>query len=72
MKLHSLVDLTQSNPALPSGHPFGSSVQSDYYWSGTSYASLTGSAWGVYLYDGSVSGGSKASTLYVWPVRGGQ
>ena len=33
-ELRSLIDPTQLNPALPSGHPF-TNVQSDDYWSST-------------------------------------
>lgn len=71
-ELHSLVvDSGQTNPALPPGHPF-SGVQSYYYWSSTTLANYAGSAWYVLLYDGFVNFGSKDSTFYVWPVRGGQ
>jgi hypothetical protein len=47
-ELHSLVDLTQSNPPLPSGHHFDG-VQSYFYWSSTTYAGNTANAWGVFL-----------------------
>lgn len=43
------------------------------YWSSTTYASITSNAWNVYLDSGNVNDyGSKTSSLYVWPVRGGQ
>jgi len=71
-ELASLVDPSQSSPALPSGHPFSSSVQSAYYWSSTTYASDTGGAWGVGFYDGGVKAPPISATLYVWCVRGGQ
>jgi hypothetical protein len=70
-ELFSLIDFSQYNPALPSGHPFDN-VQSSYYWSSTTYASGTSYAWGVHLGSGYVGSGGKASTGYVWPVRGGQ
>jgi hypothetical protein len=70
-ELHSLVDLTQSYPALPPDYPF-SGVRSDYYWSSTTDASYADCAWGVILLGGYVNEGSKACTTYVWPVRGGQ
>ena len=57
-------------PALPEGHPFVN-VQSNYYWSGSTYAGHTSFAWSVYMLDGSVPYYDKSSSLYVWPVRGG-
>ena len=75
-ELHSLIDLTQSDPALPSGHPFTNVqftiYQSSSYWSSTSYAGNTAYAWFVLLYSGGVFYNSKTSVNYVWPVRGGQ
>ena len=70
-ELASLVDTTQSNPALPSGHPF-QNVQSYFYWSSTGFAVEPSIAWGVGMFDGSVSSLSKSSNIYVWAVRGGQ
>ncbi|NJO16813.1 MAG: DUF1566 domain-containing protein [Thioploca sp.] len=71
-ELQSLIDYGQSNPALPSGHPF-SGVQSDHYWSATTVASSSTSlAWGVNLGYGSVVTNDKTGPYYVWPVRGGQ
>ena len=70
-ELHSLIDLTQSNLALPANHPF-TGVQSSFYWTRTSNADCSSSAWGVGLYDGGVSLAGKTSTYYMWPVRGGQ
>jgi hypothetical protein len=71
-ELESLVDISTSNPALPAGHLFGTSVQSPYYWSGSTYSSNTTVAWTVSMYDGNVSNVSKTYNLYVWPVRAGQ
>jgi hypothetical protein len=75
-ELASLVDPTQSSPALPSGHPFSnvqSNVLSSLYWSATTLASNTSLAWGVRLDDGGVDGGDKTiHALHVWCVRGGQ
>jgi hypothetical protein len=70
-ELHSLIDLTESNPALPSGHPF-TGVQSFTYWSSTTYAPIPFGAWYVRLSNGLVGYGDKTFSLYVWPVRGGQ
>ncbi len=48
------------------------SVQSEYYWSSTTYAGFTDYAWNVSLGDGYVLTDDKTVTYYVWPVRGGQ
>ncbi len=80
-ELASLVDLSESAPALPSGHPFTnvqSDSQSDNYWSATTNALLTTYAWGVNFYLGIVANVdgpgdlSKDGHNYVWCVRGGQ
>ena len=70
-ELESLIDAERFNPALPLGHPF-SGVQSHYYWSATTYAASTVSAWYVYFGVGYVYTYCKSSSNYVWPVRGGQ
>lgn len=70
-ELHSLIDLRQSNPALPSGHRFDG-VQSNFYWWSATTAGTTTYAWLVGLFDGYASAGYKGSSCYVWPVRGGQ
>lgn len=70
-ELASLVDPTQSNPSLPSGHPF-TNVQSSYYWSSSSFSGDSSYAWNVHMYSGTVSVDFKTVSFYVWPVRGGQ
>ena len=69
-ELHSLIDLTEYNPALPSGHHFYG-VQ-NRHWSSTSSSPFA--AWYMYLSTGFVGFGNKMSTNtnFVWPVRGGQ
>ena len=47
-------------------------VQSDYYWSGSTYVDDTNYAWGVYMNGGYVGSGSKSNEGYVWPVRSGK
>ena len=69
-ELASLVDTSQSSPALPSGHPFDN-VQSGHYWSSTTYEGGSPYAWVVYMPNGYVVGGDKGYGHYVWPVRGG-
>jgi hypothetical protein len=69
-ELHSLIDFSQYKPALPSGHPF-LDVQY-WYWSSTTPAFSTSSAWYVNLNYGDVDDGDQAYTNVVWAVRGGQ
>jgi len=73
-ELASLVDPTQSNPALPPGHPF-QYVQSSFYWSATTSplpSSGAGFAWYVYFGDGTVDLLDRTTLPFVWCVRGGQ
>ena len=70
-ELASLIDATQSNPALPTGNAF-LNVQSKYYWSSTTNTNDPGFAGLVSLLNGSVSSDLKTITYYVWPIRGGQ
>jgi len=70
-ELASLVDLTQSNPALPSGHLF-TSPNASYYWSSTTSAYGPDYAWGVHFGSGGVSYSDKYGNFYVRCVRGGQ
>ena len=54
------------------GEVGGCGVQSNNYWSSTTYAGNTTNAWYVNLNDGNVNTNNKANTNYVWPVRGGE
>ena len=47
-------------------------VQSSFYWSSTTDATITAQAWGGDMYDGYVFGNYKSVNYFVWPVRGGQ
>jgi hypothetical protein len=69
-ELQSLVDYGLDDPCLPSGHPF-TVVQSNAYWSSTTYASSTTQAWGVGMHYGFLYANGKTGGYYVWPVRGG-
>ena len=72
-ELNSLIDQTQSDPALLAGHPF-LNVQSDDYWTATSYHLDPKGVWTVRLLDGSASFGFNLKSgefRYVWYVRGG-
>jgi hypothetical protein len=79
-ELQSLVHYGVFNPAVPNtagtgkwvaGDPF-SGVQSAIYWSSTSFAVGSDSAWLVSMLNGLVDFGSKTFNKRVWPVRGGQ
>ena len=76
-ELQSLIHYGHNDPALPntagtgkwsSGDPF-IGVQSNYYWSGTTYSSTTSIAWSVHFYMGDIYHDVKTSAFYVWPVR---
>ena len=73
-ELASLVDTSNSSPALPTGHPFTltSAQENGFYWSATTDALSTSVAWGVRLDNGVVNVFGKTSTRHVWCVRGGQ
>jgi hypothetical protein len=76
-ELHSLIDLAYFNPALSNAAGTGqwtegsafSGVQSNNYWSSSTFAYVTTVAWYVYLKYGNVNNINKANTYYVWPVR---
>ena len=73
-ELASLVDNSNSRPALPTGHPFTlTSAQEDgSYWSATTNAGNTAFAWFVDLGVGDVFTSDKTGVIFVWCVRGGQ
>ncbi len=69
-ELMSLVDRSQSNPALPSGHPF--TVLSFAHWSATTVAFDATRAFLVSLYFGNVDFTDKPyDGTHAWCVRGG-
>ena len=69
-ELQSLLDYGNSNLALPNRHPFIDVVWWNY-WTSTTYAGHTESAWYIGLDTGAVNNaGLKTGTNYVWPVRG--
>jgi hypothetical protein len=47
-------------------------VQSNNYWSSTTYAPNTANAWNVNMNDGNANNNNKNNSNYVWPVRGGE
>jgi hypothetical protein len=69
-ELQSLVDYSKSNPAIDNTS-FPKMVSS-FYWSSTTFAHYTGSAWGVYFDNGDSDNPGKDFFGYVCAVRGGQ
>jgi hypothetical protein len=73
-EMRSLIDYGNSNPALPTGHPF-TNVGSAVYWTSTTILSTTNrGAWTVNLFDGRqpFTGIAKDITnAWIWPVRDG-
>jgi hypothetical protein len=73
-QLASIVDPTNIDLSLPTGHPF-TNVQSglsDIYWSATTKAGSTTSAVRVEFRFGGVDDRAKTASGYMWCVRGGQ
>ena len=64
-ELATLVDTTQLNPALPSGHPF-INVQNAIYWTATTNASSTDSAQAVSFVNGTVADIFKIFNAQNW------
>jgi hypothetical protein len=67
-ELKSLIDKSQSDPALPPGNPF-INVQFYYYW--TTMVSEPGYHYVVYMDNGGVGFAYDWDELYVSPVRSG-
>jgi len=68
-ELASLIDMTNTDPALPIGHPF-SNVLPSHYWSATTDADIPTLAWDGHFGNGEVSRNTKGSFCFVWCVRG--
>ena len=79
-ELQSLIHYGYTDPALSdmsgTGHwSYGdvfTGVQSDYYWSSTSYKDNSSYAWTVYLGNGKSECKQKTLDYYVWCVRDGE
>ncbi len=69
-ELQSLIDFSQSAPALMEGHPFQDST-GHRYWSSTTCARVPSTAWTLEAAVGALTGAKKTELLFVWPVRGG-
>ncbi len=68
----SLIDPTQSTPALPAGHPFGV-TNIGLTWAATTYDASKDAAFVLHLYNGATFLFFKTSeSNAVWCVRGGR
>ena len=73
VELESLINANESNSAAWLNTQGFSSIQSSNYWSATTDALGTDTAWRVHMYVGYVSHSTYKSDSYcVWPVRTGQ
>jgi hypothetical protein len=80
-ELVSLIHIGYYEPAVPNTSGLGkwseedpfTGVRSDFYWSSSTYAPVTTSAWHMFMYIGRANYGVKTSYIgyYAWPVRGG-
>jgi hypothetical protein len=65
-ELRRLIDFGNSNPALPTGHPFTVPAGA-VFWSSTTATNNTGRAWTID--DGTMVNDPKGTSNFVWPVR---
>jgi hypothetical protein len=71
-ELGSLVDPTQSNPALPAGHPFTALQLNGFYWSASTVADIADTALAMELVVGNIAGSAMSTSQgFAWCVRGG-
>jgi len=70
-ELQSLIDFSNSDPALPSGHPF-TGVELHDYWSSTTYSDYYSLSWIMNFAKGLVNSRLKDTIHIIWAVRGGQ
>lgn len=70
-EMQSLVDFSNNDPSLPSGHPF-TNVQNTFYWTSSTAGFNTDQGWHVMLNRGYSAVDHKSNERFVWPVRGGK
>ena len=68
-ELSSMVDPANTNPALPTGHPF-LDVRAFFYWSASTDALHPTIAWSLLMTDGGMLGSFKSGSEHTWCVRG--
>jgi hypothetical protein len=71
LELASLFDFENAGPALPPGHPFinVSTTQDSAYWSSTTLAGFSTTAWGADFVSGGLNLDVKTISQFVLPVR---
>lgn len=68
----SLIDYSQSRPALQVGHWFENIPPFSLFWTSTTNASDTDLAWMLDIWFGELTHSDKSTgNFYIWPVRGG-
>jgi hypothetical protein len=70
-QLASLVDTSNGNPTLPTGHPF-QNIESADFWTASTQSVNPEMAWDVRFSNGMVGLSKKIFLLRAWCVRGGQ
>jgi hypothetical protein len=70
-ELSSLMDTSNSSPALSDDHPFTLLSSDGNYWSSTTFTYTTTWAWSLLLDTGGLSRTDKMVEYYAWCVRGG-
>ena len=68
-ELSTLIDSSQKDPSLPSGHPFGNN-KSSIFWSSTPSETDDMVAWHVSFFTGEVVTDQKSQTRRAWCVIG--
>jgi hypothetical protein len=68
-ELKTLIDSSQHDPALPSGHPF-SNIKSEIYWTATPHPKDDIVAWQVSFFSGEPVTDQKSGTRRMWCVLG--
>lgn len=71
-EIKSLVNRQQTDTSVWLNSVGFSNCQADYYWSSSTVANATTSAWRLNLLNGYVSTDNKLNLGYVLPVRGGK
>jgi hypothetical protein len=69
-ELATLIDSSQTDPALPSGHPFGN-IKSSIFWSSTPSETDDIVAWHASFFSGEVVTDQKSQTRRAWCLLGG-
>jgi len=72
LELESLIHADQADMGLWLNARGFTDVQSDFYWTSTTYTYSPDRVWVVTMANGTVSSVHKTDMYYAWPVRAGQ